>query len=103
MERLEKFDGEQQCQIDNFLELQWQKREDKILMGDLNATTDLDVYAYMKAQKTQILQKKMITRITPPASNMFGEFFNNIGGDRADMLPYKLLMLTLFFMLCYVL
>ena len=89
LERLEKSDAERQCQINAFLEIQQQKREDKILMRDLNTITDPQVRAYMQAQKEQILQKRgQFQQPPPPAPNMFGEFFNNIGGDGTDMPPY---------------
>ena len=58
-------------------------------MRDLNTITDPQVRAYMQAQKAQILYKKgQFQQPLLLAPNMFGEFFNNIGGDGTDMPPY---------------
>ncbi|XP_051150179.1 glutathione S-transferase T3-like [Andrographis paniculata] len=82
-----------------FLQLEREKlafkrmaREEKIMNMDLNAISDPAQRAYYQLKKDEILQKRtMEFQGSNPqsSSNMFSQYFSDIGGDgNADIPPY---------------
>ena len=64
-------------------------KEDQILMQDLSTISDLNARAFIEARKSKILQKRrQFQQPSPSASNSFGDYFNNFGGDGTHFPDY---------------
>ena len=68
------------------------KEENKILLQDLSSIADPNIRAYIQAQQARILQKRVEQQQPPPpppsASNVFGQYFNDIEGTGTDLPEY---------------
>ena len=68
------------------------KEENKILLQDLSSIADPNIRAYIQAQQARILQRRVEQQQPPPpppsASNVFGQYFNDIEGTGTDLPEY---------------
>jgi hypothetical protein len=91
MEMLKKTNLDRQKQMDIQLQnlaFKEKKEENKILLRDLNAIADPNVREYFRAEQLKIIQKRSQQQGPSSAANIFGEYFNDIGGSGTDLPDY---------------